>query len=95
MAREKELGRAAVGVPSLDVSPRRGHALLSLNGDKGLRSLHQHWRLEDHTHDTDTHRRSSGESHDLMCHCGHHSLVWGPPLPQVKSHLCSLGVSQL
>lgn len=82
---EKDLGGPAVGVPSLQASPRMGHALLSLKGAEGLRSLHQHWRLGDHIDDTDAHRSSSGESHDLMSRCGHLSLVC-PPRPHI--HTC-------
>lgn len=93
--RDKDLGGPAVGVPSLEASPRMGHALMSLKAAEGLRSLHQHWRLEDNMDDTDAHRRSSGESHDLMSCCGHLSLVWAPPLPPGKitpvftsAHVC-------
>lgn len=67
--REKDLDGPVVGVPSLEASPRKGHALLSLQGAEGLRTLHQHWRLGDHIDNADAHRKSSGESHDLKCSC--------------------------
>lgn len=68
MDREKDLGGPGVGVPSLEASPRMGHALLSLKGAEGFRSLQQHWRLGDHNDDTEARRRSPGGSHDLMSH---------------------------
>lgn len=62
---DEELDSPVAGVPSLQASPRVGHALLSSEGpevQEGLQNLHQHWRLGDNT---STHLNGCGESHDL------------------------------
>lgn len=70
--RDKDLGGPAVGVPSLEASPRMGHALLSLKGAEvrdGFRNFHQDWRLADNITNTDAHKKISGESQLLMMVC--------------------------
>lgn len=62
---DEELDSPVAGVPSLQASPRVGHALLSSVGpevQEGLQNPHQHWR---HGDNTSTHLNGSGESHDL------------------------------
>lgn len=70
--RDKDLGGPAVGVPSLEASPRMGHALLSLKGAEvreGFRNFHQDRRLADNITNMDAHKKSSGESQLLKMVC--------------------------